>query len=176
MGTGLTLTLPNKPQSALRHVPENRNSHDDDCIGRCLGAFCRWLLPWPRLSLRLGRPLRPPNPSFVHQARTRNIAAQWLTTTLAHGGTLPFSFNYDGKPSSGFLSTWTHQHTIDQTRCPADTRGVYLHRPGDQTDCSLRGHPLRRLILPWNGQSTSSNMARRTRPSSNNIQALGRQP
>jgi hypothetical protein len=93
----------------------------------CRSAF--WSLLLLLLVGARGRcsvPSYPPNPASVVKAQDKKIAAQWLSATLAHGGTLPFSFDYDGKPSSGFLSSWPHQHT--STKLDAQqTREEYIY-------------------------------------------------
>ena len=33
---------------------------------------------------------------------------QWVTRYFARGGQTPFSFTYDGQPSSAFLKTWAY--------------------------------------------------------------------
>ena len=65
-------------------------------------------------AVKKSQPLSAPKPAvpipFVRAQETK-IAAQWLSSTLSRNKALPFSFTYDGKPSSGFLSTWTRRHT-----------------------------------------------------------------
>ena len=44
---------------------------------------------------------------------------QWMSGKLSKSGTPPFSFDYDGVNSSGFLSTWdfsVNETTLDETR------------------------------------------------------------
>ena len=87
-----------------------------------------------------------------------------MQSHFAKIGSPPFSFDYDGKPSSGFLSTWTHQHTT--TKLDAQrTREEYIYTD-PTTRLTVRCEAVRYSDFPaveWTVYFQTT--ARRTRPS-----------
>jgi len=49
--------------------------------------------------------------SSLVRPQDRRAAERWFTSQFAGNVPPPFSFEYDGKPSAGFLAAWTHRHT-----------------------------------------------------------------
>ncbi|MBV9849150.1 MAG: alpha-galactosidase, partial [Armatimonadetes bacterium] len=87
------------------------------------GPSALWgLLAFLPLALGAHAASAAPRP-FVSDGDKR-LARQWLASTMARGGALPFSFDYGGQPSSGFLPAWRRRHAT--TRLDAQrTRDEY---------------------------------------------------
>ena len=114
---------------------------------------------------------RAASPGPFASTQDNTAARRWLAATLAHGGTLPFSFDYDGRPSAGLLSAWTRHHAT--TRLDAQrTRDEYVFRDS-KTGLTVRCVAVRYADFPaveWT--VFFRNDGRADTPLLSNIQAL----
>lgn len=66
---------------------------------------------------------------------------QWVTRYFARGGQKPFSFTYDGQPSSAFLKTWGYKVQRKPMAVSGATNVVYTYTAPDgslQVSCDVK--------------------------------------
>ena len=66
---------------------------------------------------------------------------QWVTRYFARGGQTPFSFTYDGQPSSAFLKTWGYKVQRKPMPISGATNVVYTYTAPDgslQVSCDVK--------------------------------------
>lgn len=66
---------------------------------------------------------------------------QWVTRYFARGGQTPFSFTYDGQPSSAFLKTWGYKVQRKPMAVSGATNIIYTYTAPDGTlrvDCDVK--------------------------------------
>ena len=66
---------------------------------------------------------------------------QWITRYFARGGQTPFSFTYDGQPSSAFLKTWGYKVQRKPMPISGATNVVYTYTAPDgslQVSCDVK--------------------------------------
>lgn len=66
---------------------------------------------------------------------------QWVTRYFARGGQTPFSFTYDGQPSSAFLKTWGYKVQRKPMPISGATNIIYTYTAPDGTlrvDCDVK--------------------------------------
>lgn len=117
------------------------------------------------------RSQEPGSYSSLVRPQDRRVAAQWFTSHFAGSGPPPFSFEYDGKPSAAFLTTWTRRHTtarLDARR----TRDEYVYAD-PKTRLTVRCSAVRYSDFPaveWTAYF--QNMGTADTPIIANVQAL----
>ena len=83
---------------------------------------------------------------------------QWVTRYFARGGQTPFSFTYDGQPSSAFLKTWGYKVQRKPMPISGATNVVYTYTAPDgslQVSCDVKIYRPQQAVM-WTLRFTNT--------------------
>lgn len=75
--------------------------------------------------------------------------SRWMDSRFGHGGTPPFSFKLDGKPSSSFIHSWKTERVVTQAKDSSAISRRYVWRgrkEGLSVTCDVTGYPENRVV------------------------------
>lgn len=83
---------------------------------------------------------------------------QWVTRYFARGGQTPFSFTYDGQPSSAFLKTWGYKVQRKPMAVSGATNIIYTYTAPDgalRVDCDVKIYRPQQAVM-WTLRFTNT--------------------